>query len=81
MEQNVKVLIGIAITAVGICAAYIVLRRIPRDPTAERQPPPLYEQLVAFPGWRRMALLVVIVSVLTALFCLWLGHIFTQTPL
>jgi hypothetical protein len=54
----------------------------PKEPTiTKRQPLPLYEQLVAFPGWGRIAVLFLIVSVLTALFCMWLITIFSETPL
>ena len=52
----------------------------PRD-TNDKPPAPLYEQLVALPGWDRIALLFVIVAVATALFCIWLGRIFSETPL
>jgi hypothetical protein len=41
----------------------------------------LHERLGAFPGWGRIALLFLIVSVLTVIFCLAFLYVLAQTPL
>jgi hypothetical protein len=44
------------------------------------EPRPLFERLVAFPGWGRAALLILIVSVVTALLLLLLGYLIVPRP-
>ncbi len=53
----------------------------PREATNPKRQLPLYEQLVAFPGWGRVGLLALIVSVLTAIFLIGLLCMLMETPL
>jgi hypothetical protein len=50
------------------------------EPNPKRQRS-LLEDLVAFPGWGRIAVLVLVVSLLTALFVIGLLFMLSQTPL
>jgi hypothetical protein len=52
----------------------------PRESTAKRKQPPI-ERLTAFPGWGRIALLVLIVSLLTALFLIAFLFTLMDAPL
>jgi hypothetical protein len=52
----------------------------PPKPNSKRHPS-LLESLVAFPGWGRIALLFLIVSLLTALFLIGVLFMLSETPL